>query len=138
MRIDNPPHDPADHIYRWDGAGYTPLDDPIHWVGVFTHSTSLFGFHVTHNGASDGIAIFQDLAVCTIELTCERNTSDLDEAPWAYVNSITNEGRTVNTRAMRSNTNTVVIGGSTQGSQPNGNAIRLHVHIFGQRNSEVL
>lgn len=112
---------------------YTEQNVPCgQWHTRKTTSSNTLTIYVTDNNESTGTGVFDDLNLCSIIPVVQRNTTADNEAPWAYIQSIS--GNTVVLGIKRSNTGIIVLGGAYQGNTNNNNAVTVHLTITGPLN----
>lgn len=112
----------------------TPTLTPkITYFGIITTSGNSVDFHITNDGTSTGTALFTSMTTSNtyFQITVHRETTSDNQAPWGYIHSIQNTGRTVRVRIKKSNTGGVLIGGSYQGNLDNDNAVTVYLHAVG-------
>lgn len=107
------------------------LQTRVFYSGRIVTTGSEVDFHITSNGTSTGTPLFGSLSTAVFSVTIQRATTADNQAPWGYVNSIQNQGRTVRVNIKKSNTGSILLGGNYQGNVNNNNEVTVHLMACG-------
>jgi hypothetical protein len=108
----------------------TPLSTLKQWYGRASSNSSTITFNLTDDGSNGGAAIFTNLATCYKFVTAECNQSG-SNGPVINVQSTSANNKQVTVRIRRSNSGSIIIGGTYQGLTDSTVNCNINLYVIG-------
>ena len=111
------------------GGGVPQFVNIMRYYGTQATNTSEVTFYITDDGTAAGNLLFNNLADVNFQVTCSRNTTSNEQAPWGYVRALTVDGKGVIVRIKKSNTGRIRGVGTYRGNDDNVNSVLVSLQV---------